>query len=189
MGGGGGFGNGGGFSDLFEMMNGGKKKRQGPQKTETAKYPLYATIEDFYNGGERKVRICRSRNCKPCGGKGSTNSDAVKTCSKCKGRGIVQGYRQVGPGFVQQVQTPCPDCAGEGKVIPDSAKCTVCKGLKFSQETKVISIFIEKGMKEGQKISLENEGDEKPGILAGDIIFVLQQKPHKTYQRDETTSL
>ena len=75
------------------------------QKTETVGQSLNVTLEDIYNGGERKIKIYRSRNCKSCKGNGSTNPEKVQTCSKCKGRGIVQGYRQVGPGFVQQFQT------------------------------------------------------------------------------------
>jgi len=108
----------GGFGDIFEMFGGGggKQKRQtGPQKGETVKHALPATLEDLYCSAEKKARLYRSRNCSSCKGQGSTNTSEVKTCSKCKGRGTVQMYRQVGPGFVQQVQAHCPDCNGEGK--------------------------------------------------------------------------
>jgi len=35
----------------------------------------------------------------------------------------------------------------------------------------------------GQQIPFENEGDEKVGINAGDIIVVLQQEKHAIFQR------
>lgn len=177
----------GGFSDIFDMFGGGggrQRKPQGPQKAELVRHPLPATLEDIYNGGERKIRIARSRTCTPCKGVGSTKPDAAKTCTKCKGKGIVTGYRQVGPGFVQQVQQHCPDCNGEGKLTDDKFKCTTCKGARHVQETKVVSVYIEKGMKEGSKVNLYGEGDEKPGILAGDIQFIVQLVSHKSYQRD-----
>lgn len=183
-------GMGGGMGDIFEMfgmggMGGmGKKKSYGPQKGETSKYPLNATLEDLYNGAERIVRLTRSRNCGTCKGQGSTNTSETKTCSKCKGKGSIQMYRQIGPGFVQQVQAPCPDCNGEGKIVDEKYKCQVCKGKKIVQEEKVVSISIEKGMKEGQKLVLYGEGDEKPGIIPGDILFIIQQKPHKIFKRD-----
>ena len=40
---------------------------------------------------------------------------AVRTCQGCKGRGIKVTLRQIGPGMVQQMQSSCNECSGEGK--------------------------------------------------------------------------
>lgn len=40
---------------------------------------------------------------------------AVRTCQGCKGRGIKVTIRQIGPGMVQQMQSTCNECSGEGK--------------------------------------------------------------------------
>lgn len=40
---------------------------------------------------------------------------ATQSCSGCKGRGIKVTIRQLGPGMVQQMQSVCPDCRGEGE--------------------------------------------------------------------------
>lgn len=40
---------------------------------------------------------------------------AVRTCQGCKGRGIKVTIRQIGPGMVQQMQSSCNECSGEGK--------------------------------------------------------------------------
>jgi DnaJ family protein A protein 2 len=93
-------------------------------------------------------------------------------------------YRKLGPGFVQQVVTGCNDCNGEGKILDPKFKCDNCQGKKVINESKTLEIYIDKGMKDGQKIVFENEADERPELAAGDIVFVLQQKPHEIYERD-----
>ena len=38
--------------------------------------------------------------------------------------------------------------------------------------------------KDGTKITYEREGDEIPGTIPADIIFVLQTKPNDKYERE-----
>jgi len=38
-------------------------------------------------------------------------------------------------------------------------------------------------MKNGQTIKFDGESDEKPGVLPGDIIFVIQEQPHSIFKR------
>lgn len=40
---------------------------------------------------------------------------AVQKCVACRGRGMRIIIRQLGPGMVQQMQSVCTDCNGEGK--------------------------------------------------------------------------
>lgn len=40
---------------------------------------------------------------------------AVQKCSTCRGRGMRIMIRQLAPGMVQQMQSVCTDCNGEGK--------------------------------------------------------------------------
>ena len=45
-------------------------------------------------------------------------------------------------------------------------------------------MHIEKGHKHNAKVVLRGEaGYSEPGIQPGDVIFVLEQKPHKTFKR------
>lgn len=39
---------------------------------------------------------------------------AVQKCVACRGRGMRIMIRQLAPGMVQQMQTVCTDCNGEG---------------------------------------------------------------------------
>ena len=39
---------------------------------------------------------------------------SVKQCASCQGRGVKVQLRQLFPGMVQQMQSVCSDCKGEG---------------------------------------------------------------------------
>ena len=57
-------------------------------------------------------------NCSQGGKPGST-----VRCNVCNGRGIKVTLRQLGPGMVQQMQTVCPECRGEGELQPFVQHC------------------------------------------------------------------
>lgn len=42
---------------------------------------------------------------------------ATVRCRVCNGRGVKVTLRQLGPGMVQQMQSICPDCHGEGRLL------------------------------------------------------------------------
>jgi len=42
-----------------------------------------------------------------------------------------------------------------------------------------------KGMRDGQKITFNSEGDQEPGIDPGDIVIILDEKEHAVFKRDD----
>lgn len=42
---------------------------------------------------------------------------------------------------------------------------------------------MEKGMQDGQKVTFTGEGDQAPGIIPGDIVIVIEEKPHPEFKR------
>lgn len=50
-------------------------------------------------------------------------------------------------------------------------------------EEKVHEVEIKPGYKAGTKIRYRGIGGEKPGFLPADIVFVIAEKPHSTFQR------
>lgn len=106
-----------------------------------------------------------------------------KPCSPCRGQGLKVTYRQLGPGMMQQMQSVCRDCGGEGEVCRDEDKCKTCSGKRTTNETKILEVHVDKGMRNGEKILFRGEGDQVPGVEAGDIVIVLDQKPHETFDR------
>jgi len=45
-------------------------------------------------------------------------------------------------------------------------------------------IIVKPGWKNGTKITFANEGDEMPGVIPADIVFIVQSKPHDRFVRD-----
>lgn len=41
------------------------------------------------------------------------------------------------------------------------------------------------GMRDGQKITFNGEGDQEPGLEPGDVIIVLDQQEHAVFQRKD----
>ena len=182
----GGGGGGGDPSDIFSQFfgggGGGRRGPSGPKKGEDLMHPLKVTLEDLYNGKTVKLAVNRDVLCGSCEGRGGKAGSEV-SCSGCNGRGMRVQLRQIGPGMVQQVQSVCPECKGAGKCIAEKDKCTSCKGKKLKKERKVLEVHVEKGMKHGQKITFRGEADQAPGTVAGDIVFVMQEKEHAVFQR------
>lgn len=182
----GGMGGMGGF-DLFDMFTGrasSASRPRGPVKAETVRHELPVTLEELYNGSVRKIRVTRTRVCKDCNGVGATKKEAVKTCTRCNGQGAVNEMRQVAPGFMTQVRKACPQCSGEGKIMDKQFMCKSCNGKKVVSEKKTLDVHIDRGMHDKAKIVFEGEADEKPGVQAGDIVFVLAEKDHPVFSRD-----
>jgi len=56
-------------------------------------------------------------------------------------------------------------------------------GRTTRDDTKTIEINVKQGWKAGTKITYPNEGDEKPGIMPGDIQFIITEKNHARFKR------
>lgn len=88
--------------------------------------------------------------------------------------------------MIQQIQSPCDECSGSGEIINAKDRCTVCKGKKVLPEKKLLEVHIDKGMKGGQTIQFNGESDQAPGAISGDVIIVIEEKPHDRFKRQDT---
>ncbi|XP_076040938.1 dnaJ homolog subfamily A member 2-like isoform X1 [Oratosquilla oratoria] len=172
------------FGGMFGGFGGGMRTgRRGPQKGENTVHKLKVSLEDVYNGKVAKLQLSKNVICAPCNGIGG-RPGATQPCRTCNGRGIKVTITQLGPGMVQQMQSRCTDCEGEGQVISERDRCTSCRGKKVTQQTKLLEVHVDKGMREDQRITFKGEGDQMPGVEPGDVIIVLQEKPHELFKRD-----
>uniref|UniRef100_A0A7S4IEX5 Uncharacterized protein n=1 Tax=Vannella robusta TaxID=1487602 RepID=A0A7S4IEX5_9EUKA len=176
----------GGFSnanDIFSQFFGGGfggSPNRGPQRGDDISFALGVTLKDLYNGTKKKLRVNKNVICSACAGKGSKKEGATKKCPGCQGRGVKFTRRQMGPSIIQ-MQQDCDDCNRKGEIIDPKDRCKACKGKKTVKESKIIEVEIDRGMREGQKITFSGEGDQAPGILAGDIVVVLKEKEDDTF--------
>lgn len=172
--------------DIFDMFfgrgfrdgRGGRRERRGKNLV----HPLSVTLEELYNGSIRKLQVEKNVICDKCEGRGGKKG-AVQTCNTCSGSGIKVEIQQFQPGVIHQIQRACTDCNGEGEKINPKDRCPNCKGKKTIHEKKIIEVQIDKGMYDGQKICFSGEGNQEPGLEAGDMIVILEEKDHPVFKR------
>uniref|UniRef100_A0A2K6GXY5 CR-type domain-containing protein n=1 Tax=Propithecus coquereli TaxID=379532 RepID=A0A2K6GXY5_PROCO len=141
-----------------------KRERRGKNVV----HQFSVALEDLYNGAARKLALQKNVICDKCGKKG-----AVECCT-----GMQIRIHQIGPGMVQQIQSVCMECQDHGEQISTKDRCKSCNGRKIVREKKILEVHIDKGMKDGQKITFHGEGEQEQGLEPGDIIIVLDQKDH-----------
>lgn len=175
------------FSQLFGgggfFGGGGPSRNAGPRKTKDLVHRVNVTLEDLYKGKTSKLSLTRNIICAKCSGKGGKEG-AVQRCNTCNGSGVRVILRQMGP-MIQQLQQPCDACSGQGETINQKDKCKTCNGKKVVSEKKMLEVHIDKGMKGGQTINFRGESDQAPGVTPGDVIIVIEEKPHDRFKRQE----
>uniref|UniRef100_A0A158P6I8 DnaJ domain-containing protein n=1 Tax=Angiostrongylus cantonensis TaxID=6313 RepID=A0A158P6I8_ANGCA len=170
------------FGGFFGMGGGGRRRTR--RKFQDTMYPLNVTLEEVYTGKKAKLRLSKKAICSACKGSGTKTGQSYE-CRTCRGRGIKNVIKQLGPGMIQQTQVRCSDCCGEGSIIPDADKCGTCKGEKSEEIKKILEVHVEPGMQNNDKITFPREGDQTdPEIEPGDVVIVIQVKPHEVFERE-----
>ena len=67
--------------------------------------------------------------------------------------------------MMQQIQSMCGECQGQGERIDPKLRCKRCSGRKVVRERKILEVSVDKGMEDGQKITFSGEGDQVRGTL------------------------
>lgn len=180
--------------DIFDMFFGmGRSKRdQGPRKGKDLHFALGVTLEELYNGSTRKLRVSRKEICEDCKGSGTrTPGVSAEKCAACQGTGMqirVERLRN-NSNFIQQIQSICTECQGNGEKIAAKDRCKKCSGNKVIKNSTLLEVHIDKGMTDGQKIVFSGEADQDPSYEPGDIIVILEQKDHDVFKRSHGNNL
>jgi len=168
------------FGGLGGFFGGGR--RRGPPRGEDTVHKLKVSLEDLYVGKVSKLQLSKNTICTDCNGIGGHGP--VNPCGECRGRGIRVTVNQIGPGMVQQMQSKCDSCDGEGEVMAAGDRCSKCEGRKVVPEIKLLEVNVEPGMRDSQKIVFRGEGNQMPGVEPGNVLIVLQEKPHAEFKRE-----
>ena len=167
------------FGDIFGgAAAGGRRGGQQIYRGSDLSYAMEISLEEAALGKETQIRIPSWEQCDTCHGSGAKPGTSVKTCTTCSGAGTVQ-MRQ---GFFA-IQQACPQCRGNGKIIPEP--CTVCSGQGKLKKTKTLEVKIPAGIGEGMRI--RSAGNGEPGTNGGppgDLYIELRVKAHEVFERD-----
>ena len=169
--------------DIFSHIFGGGGSRRRENRSNDVKIKVRTTLKDLYTGREYEFTYTRSAMCPHCRGSGADSYEDVEKCTRCNGQGVVMETRQIGPGFIQQFQSECPRCKGKGKIT--KKLCHECHGNKVVKTLEEMTLYIEKGMENGNEIKFEEFGEEEPDKDPGHLIFIVQELPDKYFKRDK----
>merc|ERR1719221_2484324 len=73
--------------------------------------------------------------------------------------------------MIQQMQSQCNSCGGNGKAFTTK------------KEREVLEVLVQKGSPDGHKIPFREMADEHPDADTGDVIFVVKQQEHADFKR------
>jgi molecular chaperone DnaJ len=183
---GGGFGQGFGFSDIFETFFGGSAGGQrGPvsrqRRGKDALLRVDVDLAEAVFGSERELHVDTAVVCPTCAGSCCQPGTAPRTCDVCGGRGQVQ---RVARSFLGQVMTttPCPTCGGYGSVIPEP--CLECSGEGRVRSRRSLTIRVPAGVDTGTRIQLAGQGEVGPaGGPPGDLYVEVAVRQHESFTR------
>jgi len=171
-------GGGGGGHDPFDLFSrffggGGHFGQQGQRRGPDMEVRVGVPLKDFYNGHSTEFQLEKQQICDECEGSGSADGQ-VETCSACNGHGVQLKKHMLAPGIFQQVQVTCDSCGGRGKSIKHV--CPVCSGSRVVRKVVTHQLVVEKGAPKGKRLIYENDADESPDYVAGNLHVQLVEK-------------
>lgn len=169
------------FNDFFSHLFNISPEDMRPRTKDIIK-KLFVTLEEEYNGAEKKVTIKRHVACKACQGKGTKSGKEGTICKTCGGQGQCIISKRVGHQIRQTIGV-CPDCDGEGEIIDEDDQCPSCNGKRYFEEERELLVHVERGAEDGDHIVFQGVSDESPGAETGDVIFVIREKEHNLFER------
>lgn len=173
------------FGDIFEQAGfGGGARGRGRKRYrgEDIQVDIEITFAEMADGAEKEIELYKRVRCSVCEGSGVAPGSKKVECPTCKGEGQIKTARRTILGTFQQTSV-CPECQGEGK-IPEK-KCKKCGGDGRVREYERIKVKIPAGIKDGQTIRLENQGEAgERGGEAGDLYINVHVLPDQRFERD-----
>ncbi|CAI9411299.1 molecular chaperone DnaJ [Aestuariimicrobium sp. T2.26MG-19.2B] len=174
------------FTNLVDAMFGAQSSR-GPRsrvrRGQDALVRAQLTLAEAAFGLTKPISIDTAVVCPTCAGKGSEDGQEPVTCTVCDGHGEIT---QIQRSFLGDIRTSqaCPNCRGFGSII--AHPCTECSGEGRVRHKRTINVKIPAGVKSGNRIHLEAQGEVGPGGgQAGDLYVELIVANHETFTRED----
>lgn len=171
------------FEDIFGDFMGGQRRSGGggnaaKLRGSDLRYNLEISLEESFLGRTVEIDVPTLVGCSTCDGSGAKPGTGKHTCRQCNGHGKVRAAQ----GFFT-IERTCPVCQGRGEMMDQP--CTDCGGQGRRQENRKLSVDIPKGIEDGTRIRLANEGEAGlRGGPPGDLYIFISLRPHDLFQRD-----
>lgn len=169
------------FEDIFGDFMGGQRGGRGGQsrlRGSDLRYNLEISLEEAFVGRTVDIDVPTLATCNTCDGSGAKPGTGMSTCRHCSGQGKVRAAQ----GFFT-IERTCPVCNGRGQILEQP--CTDCGGQGRRQQNRTLSVDIPKGIEDGTRIRLANEGEAGlRGGPPGDLYIFISIKPHDLFVRD-----
>ena len=173
------------FGDIFSEFFGGTprpgRRTVNHNRGRDLEIKTEITLEEAANGVRKEIAFKTYVNCEHCHGKGYEPDSKLKTCTQCKGEGVIRETKRTILGNFTQI-IECPKCHGRGK-IPEKP-CRVCGGDGRYYDNKTITIDIPQGIRNAETIKIKAEGEA--GMLSGpngDLYIKIFIKSHSVFER------
>ncbi len=172
------FSNNFGFGDfnIFDILFG---ERDRIRKGRDLQYDLVISFEEAVFGTKKELRLRKNIICPKCNGTGAENRELIK-CAECGGNGRITINRRTPFGIFSQTIL-CNKCGGNCEV--PKKNCRYCKGSGIVKEDKKLKIKIPPGINNDQILRIEGEGEVIKNGEAGDLLVIVDIKPHKIFER------
>lgn len=157
----------------FGGMGGGRRSQE-EQQTPSLETPVRVSLRQLYVGEILEVSYKRQVLC-------VEHANCQRNCPDCQGPGVKVKVHQLAPGFVQQVQVRDEACVAKGKCW--KSPCKSCPNGMTEEEEIQLTVDINPGMHDGDRIKFDQIADEAVGHTPGDVTFIIRQMPDNTFAR------
>ncbi|XP_020230884.1 dnaJ homolog subfamily B member 4 [Cajanus cajan] len=101
-----------------------------------------------------------------------------------EGRHMNQGPRRKAPSIENALLCSLEELyKGTTRKMKISREVTLASGRTFPVE-EILNIEIHPGWKKGTKITFPEKGNQQPNVIAADLVFIIDEKPHSVFTRD-----
>jgi molecular chaperone DnaJ len=181
-----GFADFGSLSDIFaaffgeDVLVGGGRQRS--QRGGDVQAFVEIDLEEAFTGATVTVPLDVAVPCERCAASGAEPETGTRTCSTCRGSGVVRSVTQnIFGQFVQQ--RACPECDGAGDVLEQP--CRDCGGDGRIVTRHQIEVDVPRGIHDGQQIRVRGEGHA--GFRSserGHAFVVVRVRPDERFVRE-----
>jgi len=145
---------------------------------ENVRVNLTLTLEEMFNGTEKKIKYRRKNKCGSCSGEGGK----TESCTTCNGSGHVMHEVNTFFGRARQLGL-CNNCNGIGRVVVDSCKTCNGSGVEYIEEE--LDVNIPRGVDENDSFTQRGKGNHARGGTTGDLWIRIIPKPHNKFIRKD----